>query len=123
MSALPVVLRIVLIIASLLALIYVLRKIRQAKINIVDSIYWIVLAALFMLLSVFPGIAYFFSNLLGIQSPINFILLFIIAMLFLKVFLLSIRVSQQDEKIKRLAQRIALTEFEERKKKEDNRGE
>ncbi|MDL2238256.1 DUF2304 domain-containing protein [Christensenellaceae bacterium OttesenSCG-928-K19] len=115
-----VTLRVILIIASLLALFYVLRKIRQSKMNIVDSIFWIVLVAVFILLAVFPQIAYFFANLAGIQTPINFILLFIIAMLFIKVFLMTIRISQQDEKIKKLAQRIAIDEYEERKDKTDD---
>jgi hypothetical protein len=64
------------------------------------------------LLSVFPGIASFFATLLGIQTPINFILILIIAILLLKVFLLSIHISQQNEKIKKLAQKIAYDTLE-----------
>ncbi len=111
-------LRIVLIVVSVLVLIYVLRKIRAAKLNIVDSIFWIVVSILLLLLAVFPQIAYFFAALLGIQTPLNFILVFIIAILILKVFLMSIQISQQNEKIKILAQRIAYDEFDQQTKHE-----
>ncbi len=105
-------LRIVLIIISALVLIYVLRKIRSAKLNIIDSIFWIVVAILLILLAVFPGISSFFAALLGIQTPLNFILILMIAILLLKVFLMSIQISHQNERIKKLAQRIAIDEFE-----------
>lgn len=113
-------LRIILIVVSVLVLLYVLRKIRQAKLNISDSIFWIVVCILLILLSVFPQIAYFLSALIGIQTPINFILLLMIALLILKVFLMTIKISQLEEKAKVLAQKIAYDEFE--KKLEEDEG-
>ncbi|MEF9989115.1 MAG: DUF2304 domain-containing protein [Christensenellaceae bacterium] len=114
-------LRIVLIVVSILVLIYVLRKIRQSKLNIIDSIFWIVVAVILILLSVFPQIAFFLSAVLGIQTPLNFIFLLIIAILILKVFLMTIKISQLQEKTKVLAQKIAYDEFE--KKIEDTKEE
>jgi len=102
----------VLIIVSVLVLIYVLKKIRSSKLNIVDSIFWIVVAVVLILLAVFPQIPAFFAALLGIQTPLNFILVLMIAILLLKVFLMSIHISHQNERIKKLAQRIAIDEFE-----------
>ncbi|MGI6153516.1 MAG: DUF2304 domain-containing protein [Christensenellaceae bacterium] len=112
-------LRIVLIIVSVLVLLYVLRKIRQSKLNITDSIFWIVVAALLIILSVFPQIAYALSALIGIQTPLNFILLLMIAILILKVFLMTIKISQLEEKTKKLAQKIAYDEFEQQVEKKD----
>jgi len=108
----PVQLSIILVIVSILVLIYIIRKIRVSKLNIIDSIFWIIVAVILLLMSIFPGIASFFASLLGIQTPLNFILILIIAILLLKVFLMSIHISQQNEKIKRLAQKIAYDEFE-----------
>ena len=113
-------LRIVLIVVSVLVLVYVLYKIRSAKLNIVDSIFWIIVAVLLILLAVFPQIAFFFAALLGIQTPLNFILIFIIAILILKVFLMSIQISQQNEKIKQLSQKIAFDEFEQKIRDKDD---
>ena len=44
-------LRIVLILMSLLILIYVLYKIRKSKLNITDSIYWVIFSGLLLILS------------------------------------------------------------------------
>jgi hypothetical protein len=118
----PLELRITLIMISALVLVYVLYKIRASKINIVDSIFWIVFAVLLILLAVFPQISGFFSALVGIRTPLNFVLVFIIALLLLKVFLMSIQVSQQNEKIKELAQRIAFEEFERKREQKDGKG-
>ena len=45
-------LRIVLILMSLLILIYVLYKIRKSKLNITDSIYWVIFSGLLLILEV-----------------------------------------------------------------------
>jgi len=111
-------LRIVLIIVSILILIYVLIKIRRAALNIPDSIFWIVFAALLLILSIFPQIAYFFAALLGIEAPLNFLILLFIALTLLKLFLVTIRQSELNEKIKKLTQQIAFDKFE-RPKKDD----
>ncbi len=108
-------LRILLIVVSALAMIYVVRKIRESKLNIVDSIFWIIVSLILILMALFPGIADFFSRLIGVATPMNFILMLIIAILLLKVFLMTIQISQQNEKIKILAQKIAMDEFSKEK--------
>lgn len=112
MTTLTPQLRIVLIIVSILILLYVLRKIRRSTLNVPDSIFWIVFAVLLLILSIFPEIAYFFSALLGIETPLNFLILLFIALILLKLFLVTIRQSELNEKIKKLTQRIAFDEFE-----------
>ncbi len=116
----PMELSVTMIVVSVLVLIYVLAKIRASKMQIVDSIFWIIFAILLIILAVFPGIAVFLSALIGIQTPFNFILLFIIAILLLKIFLMSIQISQQNEKIKLLDQKIAFEEFERKQKEKEH---
>lgn len=105
-------LRIILIAVSLLVLMYILLKIRKSKLDIADSIYWVVFASLLLLISVFPQIAYFCSRLLGIEAPLNFLLLFFIGMIVLKQFLLTIKVSVLMEKNKQLTQKIAIDAYD-----------
>lgn len=111
----PVQLRIALLIICAAALIYVILKIRSSKLNISDSIFWIITAAILLLLALFPGIASFFASLIGIRTPLNFILIIIIGILLLKVFLMSAQISHQNEKINTLAQHIAFLEFDQKK--------
>jgi hypothetical protein len=110
-------LRIFLIIVSVLALLYVVRKIRHSKMNISDSVFWIVFAVVMILLSIFPGIIEFLSWVLGIQSPQNLLFLLIIGLLVLKIFLMAIKLSQLQDKITLLAQKFAIEEFEKENKK------
>ena len=95
----PVILRIVLIISSVLMLIYMLKKVKKSKVQIEHTIFWIILGVFLILISLVPQIIYLFAYLLGIQSPVNLILAFIIFVLLIKQFLMTIEVSQLEIKI------------------------
>lgn len=117
----PLQLQITLIVVSVLAILYVVHKIRHSKMNISDSIFWIVFAVLMILIAIFPAIVFFFANLLDIQSPNNFLFLLIIAVLLLKIFLMSLKVSQLQDKLSELVQKTAIFNFEQDKKDSEER--
>lgn len=117
-------LRIVLIIVSVLTVAYIFHKIRRAKLKIEYSLFWIGVSALLVLLSLFPQIAYAFSNLLGFMSPVNFIFLFMIFILLINSFFLTNKVSQLENMIHNLTQKIAVDKtMEEDRTKSDDIGE
>ena len=64
----PVVLRIVLIVSSILMLIYMLKKVKKSKVQIEHTIFWIIFGVFLILISLIPQIVYLFAHLLGIQS-------------------------------------------------------
>lgn len=105
-------LRLVLIVASLITLIFISRKIRSSKVKLEDSIFWICFAVLIFLLSLFPEAFYFFSDVIGFQAPANFVFLFFIFVLLVQSFRMSIRISQADTKIKELTQQLAIEKYE-----------
>ena len=105
-------LRIALVVVSLLTLLFIARKIRNSKVKLEDSIFWICFAALIFLLSLFPGIFYFLSDVMGFQSPVNLVFLVFIFVLLIQSFNLSMRISQADTKIKELTQQLAIEKFE-----------
>ena len=102
--------RVCLVIGSLVAAGYILRRVRQAKVQIEDTIFWLVFSLILLLLAVFPGIAYWASSLLGFISPINFVYVVIIFLLLAKQFFMSIRLSQLDSKLRILTEQVALNE-------------
>lgn len=104
------ILRIILIAASVCTMGYMLRKIRQSKVKIEYSIYWIVFSCILIIFSVFPQIPSTLSKILGIQTPVNFIYLFIIFILLIKLFYNSLLLSKLEEKITNLSQRVAVEE-------------
>ncbi len=116
-----VTLRVLLIIASFLVLVFVLKKIRRTQLYIDDAIYWIVFSALLFLISVFPEIAIWAAKVLGIQSPANFVFLFVIFMVFIKLFDLAIELSVQKHRLNRLVQNLALMTEQEKEESEDGK--
>jgi len=80
--------------------------------NIDDSIYWIFFATLILVVSIFPQIAIWASELLDIQSPANFVFLFISFMIVIKLFQVSIDCSVQKHRLNHLVQKLALLNYE-----------
>lgn len=111
-------LRIALILVSLGTLFLMMRKIRQSKVQIESVIFWIVLAIVLVVFSIFPSVADFLAHLLGIYSTANFLFLFVIFVLIMKEFYMTLHVSQLETKIKELVQQQALEEKKAEEKQE-----
>lgn len=103
-------LRIVLILASMATFLQMMRKIRQSKVQIESAIFWIILALVLVVFSIFPPVADFIAHCLGIYSTANFLFLFAIFLLIVKVFEMTIHISQLETRVKELVQRMALEE-------------
>ena len=101
-------LRALLIFASLMTVIWILRQIRKFKVKMEDAIFWLFFAAILLLLAIVPELSFKLSELLGFMSPINLVFIVIIFLLVEKIFTLSIIVSQLEEKIAVLSAEVAL---------------
>lgn len=111
--------RVILILVSLCTFISIIKKIRNAKVQIEYSLFWIVFSAVLLLFSIFPQIPNFITDLLGIYSTVNFIFLFVIFVLLVHQFMNSIKISQLEQKLKELTQELAVREL--RKKEDSNK--
>lgn len=105
-------LRITLIVASLLLLIFIAKKVRSSKVKLEDSIFWFCFAALLLIVSIFPQVFYVLSNIAGTMAPVNFVFLFFIFVLLVQSFNLTMRISQADTKIRELTQQLAIEKYE-----------
>lgn len=117
-----VIFRMVLIVVSFGTMGYMLRKIHQAKMQIEESLFWFLFSALLLVLSIFPQIATWATRLLGMMSTSNFIFLFIIFVLLVRMFYMTLKISQLDDRLKNFAQKMAIEENlrEEQAKSEKN---
>ena len=104
------VIRVCLIIGSLIPAGYILQRVRSAKVQIEDTIFWLLFSGVLLILAVFPGIAYWASSLLGFISPINFVYIVVIFLLLAKQFFMSIKLSQLDSRLRILTEQVALNE-------------
>ena len=110
-------LRAALILVSVGTFLLMMKKIRQSKVQIENTIFWILLALVLVVYSIFPAAADWCARALGIYSTANFLFLVAIFLLIVKVFDMTIQISQLETKIKELVQRMALEE----KKHEDEK--
>lgn len=104
--------RIILVIVSLTTMWFMMRKIRQAKVQIEAAMFWVIVALILVVFSMCPAVADACARLLGIYSTPNFLFLFMIFLLMVKVFSMTIQVSQLESRQKELVQKIALAQKE-----------
>ena len=112
-----VTLRIILILASLLCFTWIVMNIRKAKVRIEDSVFWICFSAFLVLLSIFPQLIDWGARVTGIQSSQNFLFLAILFILIVKLFRMTLRLSQLDSKLQRLVQSLAIVEKEQQEER------
>ncbi len=98
----PLTLRILLFVSSVLSFIFVVRSLKKARVQLYDTTFWIFLATLFVILSIFPQLAIGLAQLIGIQSPINLVFLIIIFFLLGHCFLQSLRFSRLEARFNKL---------------------
>ena len=110
MIEISIYLRVLLVLGSIFTAAFILKRIRQAKVQIEDCIFWLFFAAFLLLLSIFPEVASWVSRLLEFESPINLVYLLIIFVLLVHQFSMTVRISQMDFKLRTLAQKVALNE-------------
>ena len=96
-------LRILLMIFSVGFVYFVLKRIHKDQLRIQDSIFWILLSVLVLILAFFPQIAIGMAQHLGIISPVNFVFLVFIFCAFIKIFSMAAKISNLEDKINKLS--------------------
>lgn len=104
--------RIVLIVGAAVAFAFILRKLKKTEMSIANSIFWLLFSASLVVSALFPSAVFFLSDLIGIESPSNFVFLYVIALLLIKCFTLTVEASDMRKRIDVLAQEIALRDKE-----------
>lgn len=97
---------------SVITLWLVCSNIRKKRLMMSDAISWVVLSVALLILALFPNIAIEASRLLGFISPINLVYLCVIAILLLKLFRVSCKISMLSNRVNELAQEVALARRE-----------
>lgn len=101
-------LQILLLSASIIVFLVILRNIKKSRIGTDMATIWILWGLGLIVISIFPTIVYFITRIIGIMAPINTIFLIMIFLIYLLVFYLYIKVSVLEEKLKNLTHAIAL---------------
>jgi len=105
-------LRILLVTGAVLVFAAIALRVKKSRMQIQDALFWLVLGALLVVMSLFPGIAMFFARLFQVQSPTNFVFLAAIAILLVKQFDDASQISQLKHRVNQLTQEVGLSETE-----------
>ena len=103
-----ILLRIELIVGAIFFLYIVIRNVSGKNLELKYSIIWSSASLILLLLSIFPGIAYRASNLIGIHTPSNLIFLIVIIFLISLCFWFAIIISKQERKINLIIQELSI---------------
>lgn len=112
-------LQILIIAALVIALIFIILQIRNRKLDLKYSLTWFFLILALLILTIFPQILTFFSDLVGFGSQMNMLFVSGFLLTLLIIFTLTRAVSKLMDQVRTLTQKVALLERELRKEKEE----
>lgn len=116
-------LRIMLIIASVLTGFYIRKKLQKSQMQIADVVFWMLFGMVLILMSIFPDAVVWLTELIGVQSPVNFVFLVVIFLVIVRCFSLSVKVSLLEAKLQQLVEDDAVSKTLEEEKNADNSSE
>ena len=102
--------QVLLIFGAILMTYFILKRIRQSKLQIEYAIFWIIFSGILLIFSIFPFLVALLTRLIGMELPVNFIFLLFILILILKAFFQTIETSALENKVRNLTQRLAIEE-------------
>ncbi len=103
-------LRIWLIVGALVLFAIVCVAVRRERIRVSDSAFWVVFSLVIIFFAIFPQVAYWLSDLVGVHSPSNLVFAVIIGILILIDMASSAKISRLTAKLEELSSRLALDE-------------
>lgn len=104
--------------ALVIAIIYVINKVRTGKVDLRYVLIWLLLGMIFLAFDFIPQLQLAVSNILGIASPQNMLIFLSIGFILIILFNMTVIISKQTKRIERLIQENAILEGELQKNKE-----
>ena len=101
----------ILIVMTFLLLLVTIRK---SKMRIKDSVFWLLWVLTLSALNLFPNLSLFFQRLLDIEDPDIFMFIVVLVFSYFVIFRNTAIISQHEDKIKELTQRMAIWHFEQK---------
>lgn len=104
-------LRIILIVISLLFVSLVFYTVNRKHMQLSDSLVWLLVSFLMIVLAFFPRLGIWLSRLVGIETPVNFIYLVGIVVLLVLVFHLTVQHSKVKQQVIAIIQEISIENY------------
>lgn len=103
--------RIAVILILFIGLVAIVNLIRKRSLELKYALTWLFLGAALLLVVLVPGLLDMFSAALGIYNPMNMV--FFLGFLFsiVVIFVLTMSISNNSNRVRKMAQKIALNEY------------
>ncbi|HIT57422.1 MAG TPA: DUF2304 domain-containing protein [Candidatus Galloscillospira stercoripullorum] len=107
----PPILRIELTILALLFIVVVFVTVNRRKLQMRHSLIWLIISFGMIILAIFPQLAEWCADLVGIQTPSNLIYLLGIIALLILTFSLTVNLSRQSDRTRRIIQMVSIETY------------
>ena len=111
-------LRLIILCIILFGCLIVIREVKQRRLELKYSITWILLPLCVIIILAIPGALEWISGVLGIYDGANMVFFIGFIVLLAIIYSLTIALSRNSDRIRKLTQMMALDEYEKRTKKE-----
>ena len=112
-------LRLIMILVIIVLFIFFINMLRKGKMDLKYCLVWLIGLLGIAVFCIFPGLLYGLSGLLGIEVAVNTLFLICIAFLACICISLTIVASRLSNRLRKLAQNIAILEYESGKNRND----
>lgn len=93
-----------------IGLVAIVNMIRQRKLELKYALSWLIAIVFVLILDCFPVLLTKLSNFLGIWAPVNMIFFLGFCFSLMIIFILTVTLSRMSERVRKLAQAVALNE-------------
>ena len=100
-------LQILIIVVIILAMLYIVNHVRKKSIDFKYAL-WLFVCICVLVLAIFPKLLNVVAKAFGIASPVNMLFFFGFCLSIVIIFTLSIALSNLTDKVKKMAQEIAI---------------
>ena len=94
----------------IVGLVIIINMIRKRSLELKYALSWILAIVFVLILVLFPALQVLLSNLLGIATPVNMIFFLGFCFSLLIIFTLTVIVSRTTDRLRKLAQQMAILE-------------
>ena len=112
-------LQVILLILFVLIFIFLINQVKKKAVALKYTLAWLLLDVVLIVLTCFPNLLLIISEMLGITSPMNMIFFcgFVLALVI--IYTLTVALSRNSDRIRSLAQQVALNEYHNKKAGEE----
>lgn len=101
-------LRVLIIACMILSIFYIVRNVQKKIVSFKYGLGWILISVVIMIFAISPAVLTGISHFFGVADPVNMLFFMGMILLILIIFSLSKSVSDLSDKVKQLAQELAI---------------